>query len=232
MKLGVKNIGKKTSPKFTSDLYMDGKLMGSVNYPTVAAGKTVYGTIALSSGILYAMNKDSGIQKFKNVVDPKNKIVESHENNNAITEISDLTPLTPYLEISEFHVLPNYATAMRTKKDGKTIYTLDMHVTTTVVIRNICSRPLKQILIILGGTLSDNDGSVTSNLKTVDFSKNPIKPGEREIININATVLYYNNKLGSIPERIEASGVDSINVRGFVKEGVLGHIIQNVFKVN
>ncbi len=94
VKLGVKNYGNKASKSFTSNIYINGKLLGSVSYGAVNIGKSVYASKKLPTGI------KAGRYTFKNVVDPQNKILESNEKNNDIVELEPLRVLKASISLT------------------------------------------------------------------------------------------------------------------------------------
>lgn len=232
IKLGVKNQGKSTSHSFTSNVYIDGKLLGSVYYPMAPVGSTVYGKMIVSPSKVYMLHIASGNHRIKNVVDPKNTISESNEYNNIETELVPLAPLVPYLAITEFVVTPKSAKAVRVKDySGKIRYDLiNKKVTVTMILKNVSTQPLKKINFVIGSAYNKMNGMFWSSLVTKNFDV-PIKPGEKEYFQVSATITMVSYNLGSIPARVEASAWDKNNVMGTLKEGVLGHIFQNVFSV-
>ena len=224
IKLSVRNQGTKTSPSFISNLYIDGKLMGQVNYSSATVGKTVQGIIKLNNGL------KSGNHQFKNVVDPKNKILESNEKNNIELETEHLAPLIPYLKIVEFVVKPKTAIAERITNSGPPYYFIyKKPVEVSIVIQNISSHNIKKLFIKFIGIKQGFNAFLRPSELSKDYIVNTIKPGEKEVMTLDSSAYLMDFKLGSLDGEALAIGTDSDGTMGMSIGGAAGTIFKNVF---
>jgi len=193
--LGVKNQGTKASSSFISNLYMDGKLLGSMKYAAASIGKTVTATKELPQ------TTKPGNHQFKTSVDPKNQIAESNEKNNIKQEEFKLAPLNPtILEIMSLKVEPNSGKAERIKEPSSTTYWLEMPVKVVVAVKNISKYPIVKLAGYVA--IANPDGSAGCDKCTIakSYAKDPIKQGQIVLITINSTMRSI--KLGYTPGKV------------------------------
>ena len=216
--LGVKNQGTKASPSFISNLYMDGKLLGSMKYAAASIGKTVTATKELPQ------TTKPGNHQFKTSVDPKNQIAESNEKNNIKQEEFKLAPLNPIIfEIMSLKVEPNTGKAERIKEPSSTLYWLEMPVKVVVAVKNISKYPIVKLAGYTG--IANSDGSAGCDLCTINKSyANPIEQGQIVLITIDSTMRSI--KLGYTPGKVFLSAW----TEGGGQWDMDGVIFKNVFQ--
>lgn len=212
--LGVKNVGKKSSPKFTSNLYMDGKFVGSINYAALAPGKSVYINEKLKKGT------KAGKHLFKNVVDPGNKISEMSEKNNIQTEDVILYPLVIYLNVLKCKVTPDTETAVREHYADLLVYKLkNVPVTINFTIKNISKVSIKELIddVAIGAEDINTGTNLPINFMQ-SYANKPIKPGQTVQFSIKTKITWDDETLRYFDVSIGAAGLDNYGVVGFSKQ--------------
>lgn len=226
VKIGIKNQGTRTSKSFTSNLHI-GNYAVKVNYGPVNPGKTVYGTVILNTALLYKYKIGLGIHKFTNVVDPQNRIPESNEKNNVQSELAEIEALIPYLQVVDLDIDPKSAVTQHIHVNDKIYYNLPLtSVYIIVKLKNISGHNLKKISIGVG-TIPNHTGIINGNLTT--WLPTIMKPGEIREFTIPGDILIAGYELNPLTANVKATGLDMINVPGYLAERQNGHKIPNAF---
>ena len=251
--LGVKNQGKKVSPSFTSNFYINGKFMGSAKYSSVKPGKTVIGCINIPYGKIPGTNYKVGNSKYansknivgtvfrfdaENAVDSKNKVEESNEKNNKLEELVPLVDLKPpscILDIVFCVLDPNKVKVLSYQSNGKIVHFAYKPVHVILTLRNLSKYPIKSASFWVYETDKTKDMGRLLILPYHINLKNPIIYGETRNITLYGTA-YMNDlpqknyNLGFVEATVVATGLDIYNnpMEQAAREG--GQLFEKVFE--
>jgi hypothetical protein len=222
----VKNQGKKTAPIFISDVYVDGKKIGYVKYPALKPNKTGIGTIKVPKKVLktsktIVIGPNGERYLIQNVVDPRNKVKESNENNNKKTVKLTLASLV--LKLNSAKIAPNTLALPKKKDQSKTqIFKIELE------IENLGLNPIVSIESYNGNIFGRKQvRKILSPIKTfIWLGENPIIYGEKRVITYDVNgVFFYSTAAGPSMLMFTIIGFDK-----FSNKVGDGKIYQNGFR--
>ena len=219
--IGITNKGTKTSGNFTMNLYMNNILVNSTKTGEFKPGYTGQFWIDIHNGFITKstvgiIKSVGGIKayKFEVILDTKNTVKESDENNNKFVVEKILEPEEPSgLKILDFHIVPNGGSADRS--GGHIDYYAESHDIGAVeefTVQNFSKFPIEMITV-QGWNIPDENGEYDGEMSIDNaagqsiftFYSKPIPPGgivkvANEYFNIRG------DKLGWIGQKVTLYG--------------------------